>query len=327
MITHFSNRRKAFTIVELMVVLAIGTIVAAIVVGGFRSVSEGNRKTSCQANLAQIYLASKQYAQDFDGRFPYFNGVSSSVAPNGGMANAAGNAPRSGFGLWTLYAFTPASPSVGSKDQNCQPENEFDHTNDAFVEPESGSRSLTGYARSLKMFHCPSDKYAVTVGYSVDNCGTLLQKTMTSGEPIFTTDVTNQRLINPFFMSYQGEDALPSAVTQTYSVYRQPYVPNNAVTGRQLQPFIVGPGATPGTFDTKPIKRLPDPTTVITWCRFHRSLSNRNTTIDGKRNYDNVLFYDGSVQFLPTRMNATNGSSTNTGGLTGWNRLPRGAFR
>lgn len=285
-----------------MVVLAIGTIVAAIVVGGFRSVSEGNRKTSCQANLAQIYLASKQYAQDFDGRFPYFNG------------GEAANSTQIGFGLWNLYAFTPNDGTA----QNC---NESSKTNFAFPEPEANSGRLTGYARALKIFHCPSDQFTESAKYSIDNCATRPSpaRTLTTGEPIFTPDGTTQRYINPLFMSYQVQDDV--GAEQTYSVFREAYVPNDGDRSsfRQLQPFQ-------GDATNTIVRRAPDATTVITWCRFHRSLSDRYTTRD-KRNYDNVLFYDGSVQFLPTRMNATNGSSTNTGGLTGWNRLPRGAFR
>lgn len=307
-------RRGGFTIVELMVVLAIGTIVAAITVGGFKSVSENNRKTSCQANLAQIYLASKQYAQDFDGRFPYLNG---GAAVNYNDADS----PQGGFGLWTLYAFAPSGG-----DQNC--EATINNTNDPLPEPEANSRRLTGYARALKIFHCPSDKFSEDVKYSTDNC-TSAAKTLnlTSGEPIFTVDegaATERKFINPLFMSYQGQDDIGN--TPIYSVFRAPYqatvdttVRNE--TGRQLQPFRVDGTA------TNLVRRAPDTTTVITWCRFHRSRKSRTETNDNKRNYDNVLFYDGSIQFLPTRMNLPDGSSTNTGGNTGWQRLPRATTR
>jgi prepilin-type N-terminal cleavage/methylation domain-containing protein len=58
---------------------------------------------------------------------------------------------------------------------------------------------------------------------------------------------------------------------------------------------------------TTRVFRSPADDTIVTWCSFHR-------TAVGGRNYDNVLFYDGSVQLISRQTDA---------GDTGWQRLPK----
>lgn len=70
--------------------------------------------------------------------------------------------------------------------------------------------------------------------------------------------------------------------------------------------------------------RPPADNTVVTWCKWHR-------TGAGGRDYDNVLFYDGTVQFLPRRevQNSPEGAAcpplpaTCTNEATGWKRTPK----
>jgi prepilin-type N-terminal cleavage/methylation domain-containing protein/prepilin-type processing-associated H-X9-DG protein len=66
--------KRAFTLVEILVVLAIIFVLSALLFGGF-SVSRGKaRQASCQSNLKQIALATQMYAQDNAGHYPfYFN--------------------------------------------------------------------------------------------------------------------------------------------------------------------------------------------------------------------------------------------------------------
>ena len=62
--------RSAFTLVELLVVIAIIAILAAILFPVFARAREKARQSSCTSNLKQIGLGLKQYAQDYDGRYP-----------------------------------------------------------------------------------------------------------------------------------------------------------------------------------------------------------------------------------------------------------------
>ncbi len=64
-----NKRRNAFTLVEILVVLAIIAILAAILFPAFNRAKESSRQTNCAANLNQIYNAVQLYRQDTN-RFP-----------------------------------------------------------------------------------------------------------------------------------------------------------------------------------------------------------------------------------------------------------------
>lgn len=63
-------KRKAFTLIEALVVIAIVCIVAAIMFPLPNRSREGARRSSCASNLKQIGLAFMQYAQDADEKAP-----------------------------------------------------------------------------------------------------------------------------------------------------------------------------------------------------------------------------------------------------------------
>ncbi len=64
------QNRRAFTLTELLIVLAIIAILAAILFPVFSRVRENARRSACQSNLKQIGLGLVQYAQDYDGINP-----------------------------------------------------------------------------------------------------------------------------------------------------------------------------------------------------------------------------------------------------------------
>lgn len=63
------RRDFAFTLIELLIVIAIIAILAAILFPVFGRARENARRSSCQSNLKQIGLAVTQYVQDYDERF------------------------------------------------------------------------------------------------------------------------------------------------------------------------------------------------------------------------------------------------------------------
>lgn len=64
------SRKKGFTLIELLVVIAIIAILAAILFPVFAKARDKARQVSCLSNQKQIGLATLQYTQDYDERFP-----------------------------------------------------------------------------------------------------------------------------------------------------------------------------------------------------------------------------------------------------------------
>ena len=63
----------AFTLVEILVVIAIIGILAAILFPVFARAREGGRRSACQSNMKQLGLALQQYVQDYRGKVPPVN--------------------------------------------------------------------------------------------------------------------------------------------------------------------------------------------------------------------------------------------------------------
>ncbi len=63
--------RRGFTLIELLVVIAIIAILAAILFPVFAKARVQARKSSCLSNVHQISIATLQYVQDWDERFPW----------------------------------------------------------------------------------------------------------------------------------------------------------------------------------------------------------------------------------------------------------------
>ncbi len=59
--------QKAFTLLEMLIVVAIVAMLAAIVFPVFSRARENARRSTCQSNLKQIGLAFQQYVSDSDG--------------------------------------------------------------------------------------------------------------------------------------------------------------------------------------------------------------------------------------------------------------------
>ncbi|MDR3708917.1 MAG: DUF1559 domain-containing protein [Capsulimonadaceae bacterium] len=68
-------KRSAFTLIELLIVIAIIAIIAGILFPVFATAREKARQTACLSNLKQIGLAVIQYEQDFDECGPDGNGT------------------------------------------------------------------------------------------------------------------------------------------------------------------------------------------------------------------------------------------------------------
>jgi prepilin-type N-terminal cleavage/methylation domain-containing protein/prepilin-type processing-associated H-X9-DG protein len=63
-------RAQGFTLIEILIVVAIILILVAILFPVFARARENARRASCQSNLRQIGLGLMQYAQDYDETLP-----------------------------------------------------------------------------------------------------------------------------------------------------------------------------------------------------------------------------------------------------------------
>lgn len=66
-----SNNNRAFTLVELLTVIAIIAILAALLFPVFLTARGKAREISCLSNLRQIGIANSLYTQDYDGMYPF----------------------------------------------------------------------------------------------------------------------------------------------------------------------------------------------------------------------------------------------------------------
>lgn len=76
--------RRAFTLVEILVVVAVMGVLAALLFAAFQRARESGRRAVCQSNLKQMAAAMQLYLQDNGGKFP----VASTTTVTGGVTSS-----------------------------------------------------------------------------------------------------------------------------------------------------------------------------------------------------------------------------------------------
>lgn len=119
-----SNRApKAFTLVEILVVVVILSVLATILFPAFSRVRERGRASACASNLRQLGLSIAQYAADHDDKLPY-------------------------------------APSPESKEIASRPQFVFGEPLDTLILGMPDVRMvLKPYGATNELFRCPSDRF------------------------------------------------------------------------------------------------------------------------------------------------------------------------
>ncbi|NQT89484.1 prepilin-type N-terminal cleavage/methylation domain-containing protein [bacterium] len=145
------TRRSGFTLVELLVVISIIIILAAIVVPVTLRVGALSRITSCKNNLKQIHAGLFTYAQSYAQRFPGREG--------GYVVGGVEKAPT-----FTPYRYV-----------NVLFETSFDMPNDFRGDDDLSPLFSHGYVPDVRVFNCPSTGDSVNPKRK-DESDTLLPK-------------------------------------------------------------------------------------------------------------------------------------------------------
>ena len=145
-----SRSRLAFTLIEILVVVAIIAILAAILFPAFSRARENARRASCISNLHQLGLGIAQYRGDYDGINPRHR-------------SCPDNADSTCYGLSPTVSTGPNETWWAPFDNTQPPE-------PALPDAAYGTRAKQGflmpYVKSLQIFHCPSYPQG-QVGYAM----------------------------------------------------------------------------------------------------------------------------------------------------------------
>jgi len=102
------RRRHGFSLVELMIVIAIISIIAAIGTVNFRRSRARAQYTACASNVKNIGTACEMYSKDNNGRYPQ----NTTQLTAGGFIKALPTCPSVGFSTYANGYGAASNPDV-----------------------------------------------------------------------------------------------------------------------------------------------------------------------------------------------------------------------
>ncbi len=131
--------RQAFTLVELLMAIAIVAVLTALLLPALKSAREHGRRAKCLSNMHQIGLAMGMYADQNDGKMPpYFYAAQKS-------GDSYQIFIKSGWSIWDVGALANPNVLVCPADENPALINTTDTKGNSIVVPSS-------YAYNFELF-------------------------------------------------------------------------------------------------------------------------------------------------------------------------------
>jgi len=197
-----SSSSRGFTLVELLVVMAVVAILAALLLPALASAKERSKGTACLSNLRQIGLAIRAYADDNSGNIPFgpkapsftsaFDLYPSTGAPTSLISLSSGAPVALGLLLQSYVAKQPKVLFCPSSDQ-------YVNTDAQLAQVGLGQAQCSYYYRhagNTLLFDNPSSPFIPT-HIELDNLGA-----NNYGLPIRALVIDTEFLCSPALGSY-----------------------------------------------------------------------------------------------------------------------------
>ena len=293
-----TQRRRAFTLIELLIVVAIIAILAALIFPSFSSAREDARQKSCSSNLREIGLAVQMYRIE-EREYPMSLGVllpPAATPSPAALPGATAYAPKLDNTNATLFIDDPTNPNNA-----CAPDNTC---------PNIGG---TGYLRDTKYLLCSDDRSAsVQPRSSYGDLSTGIPDLAPTVLPTTPEDLSRRTWnfwgLRNDGVAYnnQATAAVPNSVART----TVPYQNVNPLLVDPVRPYVAPDapsGGAPDTYRVNVVKnslsnRFAPSNTIITYCAYHRLFS----PSDSSR--DLILRVDGTVKSVVVSSFQANGT-------------------
>ena len=302
----WARGENALTLTELLIVLGLIAIAAAIILPTIPGVSTRGLGIQCQLNLQAIYQAIKLYHLDYQG-YPPFDFEEWPSEPQG--CSSSSRPITVGRGLLSLYSIIQLDSTA----------------------PLGYRRVRTGYLNSPSYLHCPLDrtqKFGVDDdndsrdndvdgridedqidGIDNDGDGKIDEDPTEIDEELFNIDCDKDKKFNEDlkpaeYCSYQVCEDAAKEVGDNFTYLRTRTNKSDSEDPdamRQLSRRCID--------GSDKIPYFADDTTVITWCKHHRRTLKR-----GNEPADLVLFLDGHIKIMEAPSPNNN--------AVGWRRKP-----
>ena len=207
---HVSPRRRAFTLIEMLVVIGIIALLAALIFPVYSSVKRGAQATSCLNNMKQLALGFQQYTADNGNRYPFAGNYQIWAGAATTTPFAPSAAWNGGSGHWVTGGPIGADPKnyTDAEKGLALGVDPFTYETGKEAKPERGA--LFPYVKSTALYICPSvednEKKRLTYSMNCAVAGASVQRIRVPGELVILVD-EGKTLNDGYFWAKDSTDS------------------------------------------------------------------------------------------------------------------------